>query len=700
MKQIFFKLKASFIILILCFSIIVSESNFINRKDFTHYNKDEKNYFENLNLIQTFTSKDLPDLIKFQFVSKESKLIHGQDSIEYENNKPGDKPRISKNDILGNLAVVSMFYQNFCYTDGKYNHNDWQVQRGILKGDKEYEAFNISPPQKKATIFLGSHHKIFFKFSQKQEYQVLLFENLNLSLIQIVKASQITTSGYTLISDFDLSTIQTSKTIVFIPLSQRISVMTRLSEGVEGAKLFDNGKVKIEERTYSVNFSPSLPEDFNSGPAGYANIYSALRNFFLIVEGESTGVFCQDKQGKGHLIRFSSDWNSATTVNFNIDNDFTLGAAVAGNPGEIFYLIIQKGNAGDKVTTRKIILVKANSKTGKEIARNQLDSSKNKLNFYEISTGCLLVFNGKEIAMYISRTMTLTADGLNHQGGICVLFNPQTLQIIIDHGVTSSHSFGNSIIILKDSSFLGMDLGDSYPRGINIWTFDKSKKKSKVVYTFKTLHGSTPSPYTGGPTYPIYTEISIGGKTFYKWSNDNKTYSELGAPGIVELNDGFSVFFVGESPSLDNSKVGENLNAARNIGFVKIDKNLSNILSIGKNEKGGFYDFGGKFNNQENKGIVWITQKTNKNNNVSRLKNARIGTNKNLLLFECWTPDNYLYTAFAVCDDNGKLIIPETKVDYPIRLHKADNVFVINGKVLFISGKNGNKISYYIATVN
>ena len=46
------------------------------------------------------------------------------------------------------------------------------------------------------------------------------------------------------------------------------------------------------------------------------------------------------------------------------------------------------------------------------------------------------------------------------------------------------------------------------------------------------------------------------------------------------------------------------------------------------------------------------------------------------------------------------IVIPETKVDYSFRLHKADNVFVINGRALFIQGLKGNKIAYYLAKLN
>ena len=75
-------------------------------------------------------------------------------------------------------------------------------------------------------------------------------------------------------------------------------------------------------------------------------------------------------------------------------------------------------------------------------------------------------------------------------------------------------------------------------------------------------------------TYDLYTEISSDNKQFYKWSNDNNVYTELASPGFLEVDDGFIFFFLGENPSLDNSKTGELLNTPRNIGFTKVSKDL------------------------------------------------------------------------------------------------------------------------------
>jgi hypothetical protein len=103
--------------------------------------------------------------------------------------------------------------------------------------------------------------------------------------------------------------------------------------------------------------------------------------------------------------------------------------------------------------------------------------------------------------------------------------------------------------------------------------------------------------------YKEYKEISVGGKKFYKWSNDNEVYTELSAPGFDELDDGYIVFFIGEMPALDNSKVGESVNTPRNVCFTKISKDQKTKLSKGGEETGGLFDFGGGWKDLKNEGI-------------------------------------------------------------------------------------------------
>ena len=115
------------------------------------------------------------------------------------------------------------------------------------------------------------------------------------------------------------------------------------------------------------------------------------------------------------------------------------------------------------------------------------------------------------------------------------MFESDTLEWVKDEkhiqGQTSGHSFGDCLTITEDGKFTGMDLGDNYPRGINFWAFTRDSKEMNLIYQFKTFHGrEAVSP--AGATYDKYAEISAGGQTFYKWSNDNQVYTELSAEGF------------------------------------------------------------------------------------------------------------------------------------------------------------------------
>lgn len=98
--------------------------------------------------------------------------------------------------------------------------------------------------------------------------------------------------------------------------------------------------------------------------------------------------------------------------------------------------------------------------------------------------------------------MTQAHDGLNHQGGYITVINTDTLQMGFK-SVTSSHSFGNSLMVRKDGRFFGMDQGDVGPRGINYWIFDNNRYTSKIVYNFKTYHGTEVNNPAGNP-YPLF----------------------------------------------------------------------------------------------------------------------------------------------------------------------------------------------------
>ena len=220
-----------------------------------------------------------------------------------------------------------------------------------------------------------------------------------------------------------------------------------------------------------------------------------------------------------HIDRLNLDQQS---VKLETKKNHIIGAAT-GNGEYVYYIIVQKGEGADKTKGIPMYLIKANVMTGKVVKEMKLPTDKDNLNVWQFDT-CMLVLNSTFIGMIVTRRMTKHTDGLNHQGGLAALFNTETLQMVKNHGQTSGHSFGSSLMLRSDGSFMGMDLGDNYPRGVHCWNFDDKRIEDRTVYSFKTQHGKEPqSP--AGVKYPPYDEISKNGEKFYKWSNDNRTYT-------------------------------------------------------------------------------------------------------------------------------------------------------------------------------
>ena len=196
----------------------------------------------------------------------------------------------------------------------------------------------------------------------------------------------------------------------------------------------------------------------------------------------------------------------------------------------------------DKVTPNTCSGIKVDSK-GKVLAAKKYDTgTKNGgLNIYQYSTsGASIAWNAADntLGLVISRTMTKGGDGLNHQGAIAVVIDANNMNVLKNYGQTSGHSFGNSLHTGSNGKFVGADMGDNYPRGINLFDFSKSDyKKSKVVYTFKTKHCTKFPCYGKNPA--VYKEISTDKQTFYKQSNDNEVGKKHVLVGVYANLDAF-----------------------------------------------------------------------------------------------------------------------------------------------------------------
>jgi len=144
-----------------------------------------------------------------------------------------------------------------------------------------------------------------------------------------------------------------------------------------------------------------------------------------------------------------------------------------------------KRNRSDKTTPIEVYIYLSDLK-GKKKLEKKLDTSKETggLNYWSLGESCMMVYSAqmKTLALHISRTMTVSSDGLNHQGAVMFMYDSDTLELAKDFGQTSGHSFGNCLTITEDGKFTGMDLGDNYPRGINFWAFTRDTKENNLVY--------------------------------------------------------------------------------------------------------------------------------------------------------------------------------------------------------------------------
>jgi hypothetical protein len=663
----------------------------------------------------------LPDLITYNFLGQETKTLPGvstESGTAYNCNGT-----ISDQDKIGRLAIVSLLYQNGCYTDGRYNHNDYLVERGIVSADTasqlQFESYRISEPTRKALEFLGSQHGIYYRFPTQEDYTVYRFDGNATNKILQVSASQIDVNQFVKVENLTVSSIRDSVVYIFAPSSQRMSTFTELAPNVEGARVNHNLLGDILKYRYTVNgkiFDTKL--DFNYGPNTHQNIYSQTRQFFLVSRSDGRfGIVWQDKENDSiHVTWLGNELHSQETLELPFSVGMDLAVATSDERGIIYYLVIQQGSGigqnGGTDIARMAELFKVDE-AGTALNRTILDTSATGLNlvdFGESNIASLKYLDGK-LGLILGRRMHRSDDGLNHQGAIAVVFNADTLSVDKNFGQTSGHSFESVLTTNSQGEFVGIDLGDNYPRGIHLHKFNQSQIRSRVVYTFKTEHGTSPTS-PAGKNYPLYSEIS-GGTTYYQWSNDNRTYTELG--GIIEANDGYTIVFAGESTpdgrALNNARVGDYLNDPRNIGLIQVRKDFENASSTGWNaitddlvkthgvtETGGFYTFGGSWSEQRNAGIVWLTHYHDKNQeNVSRLKAVKLNDSNLLLLWEKWTPDNYVNTYAMKVDGLGNPLSEIVELGTQVRLDRRDDVWQMGNAIYFVTGdQNEGKLELTI----
>lgn len=88
----------------------------------------------------------------------------------------------------------------------------------------------------------------------------------------------------------------------------------------------------------------------------------------------------------------------------------------------MYYAIAQKGELADKKASLAMYLCKAEVGTGRVVKQERVPTGKEEMNLHEFDT-CQLAISGKWIGMVLSRKMTQSNDGLNHQGAIAAVYS-------------------------------------------------------------------------------------------------------------------------------------------------------------------------------------------------------------------------------------------------------------------------------------
>ena len=173
-------------------------------------------------------------------------------------------------------------------------------------------------------------------------------------------------------------------------------------------------------------------------------------------------------------------------------------------------------------TPAPLLAIKVDVK-GKQLVTRKLDTSVKYLNVYKFDwPGSSLAWNAADNTLGFIVTRVMNA----HQGATGAVLDGKDLSIIRVGG-GSSHSWANSLHVTEDGKqFLATDLGDNFPRGIQVFAFSKTEsKKNKLVFTMKTVHCCCkPEKGLCCGKRPPYPEISTSTKKCYKVSNDNQVW--------------------------------------------------------------------------------------------------------------------------------------------------------------------------------
>ena len=336
-----------------------------------------------------------------------------------------------------------------------------------------------------------------------------------------------------------------------------------------------------------------------------------------------------------------------------------------------------------------------------------LDNSKVALRSPGHSGSGRLAYGNGHLGLFFSRQTDQDSQGVIHQANMALKVSTDNLSIV-DDGYASGHSWDQRMIYdSRVNDFIGYDLKDTYGRGViiatpfttvNIYASNNSyiQTNRAKIYTMKGGKWSHSVPYQWTYTRLGSIQLAKNGYAALFSTENSTTFND------DYITASFNLAFMHVKQDWSNSNYWDdatiNLGAAHNNQWVTNDTSLNPCVTALAQEP---YLVSGMQWRHENKGMVWLTDYSDKQNeHAQKPKLIKVADGQFLVLWEKWktsttatssnNTNDYINTYAMLVDDYGNLLVGETELGTSARLQPGDDVTVIDGKATWVTGDPDN----------
>lgn len=610
----------------------------------------------------------------------------------------------SPDESVADLGIALIYAQDNYWTSNRWSAKGYRVTRGKLVDpegrNEEFAAYRVSPPVFSNDFgFVASGNNLFFRFPETDDYVIYSFRTgtgetsdsgtngipfRNGWAVEEARIGRddVVAGGFTLVPGIDLHHLQENRIYFHVAASRQLAAETAVARGVSVSRLSTNRIARISRFTVDAPVG-GVPIHSMESQAGPGNAYPEGQRLFCSPERGGVAVLWKDSTRRRiWLTRLGADL-SVRTVRMPVCLD-ELGAATRDSAGNWYYLTHATG------PDPEILLVKTN-RDGRPIRKRKLGAAGRRFDVASLDAS----WNSARLHHAKGRLCLVLARVMHngHQGSTVTVFRARNLKTVKPPSQNASHSF-DSRVTHDGENFLTMSLGDNYPRGVVINKVRDDFNVGRVVFTYRTHHADTQRDLGNGTVLPPN-----------RWSNDNRTYTELG--DIVPMDNGHAVL-VSSEKSVSNRKTTEAVNQSRNLAYLLVSNRFDGIdqnqlvvprrmiRTKGRDSRRfAFYNFGGGRVLQQNRGVVWLTHYRKKNReNATRPKMMRWGRDRLLVLWEKWALDHHVSTHGMVIDSMGRKKSGGIRLG-PVRFAQGQRLVRSGGRVYGVAA-NGRGLEVVV----